>query len=191
MESNVGKITWGYIWRLILWTIATSIVFLIILQLIVGSGMNNISMLDSDAISNAISSMKVYVIGYAIINILIIILSCRFATSGIRKKFNIDDTNRQPVIRNVIIVLIVCAVILLVYNISNISTITESFENIDEDISEARSVSLTDEEDELVEEIEGLVSLTKVAVAVIIISNVVVIIAMIPFVKKWLNEKTA
>lgn len=191
MENSVGKITWGYIWRLFLWIIATGIFFTFILRSFLGAGISNIDSFDADALSKAVSSMKIYIIGFVICNILAMILSCRFAVSGIRKKFNIDDSNRQQVIRNIIIILVACAVFLLVYNISNLSTITEVYEDMEEEISDVRSIAITDEEDEMIEEVASLVSVSKVAVAVIIISNVVVIIGMIPFVKKWLNTQTA
>lgn len=187
MKSSIGKITWGFIWRLFLWSFAISLVLLVILRIVAGSGISNITF-DVDSLIDTMSSLKIYVIGYVVINIITIILSCRFSTSGITGKFSIDETNLNAVIRNVIIVLVVCAVLMLIYNMSQMSEISESFDNMNESVPDLKSLSFSDETDELVEEIESYISLVKFAEVAIIVSNVVVVIGMVPFVRKWINN---
>lgn len=188
MESSVGKITWGYIWRLILWCFAVSFVFSFILGIIVGAGASNYNPLDLDSVLDVLSSYKIMVVGYVIVNILTIIISCRYATSGIIKKFDINNDNKNSIIRNIIIVLVICAVLLVGYNIMNMSNITEALEETDESISDLRDMSYSEETDEVVDSLEGLASMTKVAIVIIVISNGVVILGMVPFVRKWINN---
>lgn len=188
MESSVGKITWGYIWRLILWCLAVSFVFSFILGIIVGTGASNYNPLDLDSVLDVLSSYKIMVVGYVIVNILTIIISCRYATSGIIKKFDINNDNKNSIIRNIIIVLLICAVLLVGYNIMNMSNITEALEETDESISDLRDMSYSEETDEVVDSLEELASMTKVAIVIIVISNGVVILGMVPFVRKWINN---
>ena len=188
MESSVGKITWGYIWRLILWCFAVSFVFSFILGIIVGAGASNYNPLDLDSVLDVLSSYKIMVVGYVIVNILTIIISCRYATSGIIKKFDINNDNKNSIIRNIIIVLVICAVLLVGYNIMNMSNITEALEETDESISDLRDMSYSEETDEVVDSLEELASMTKVAIVIIVISNDVVILGMVPFVRKWINN---
>ena len=151
MESSIGKITWGYIWRLILWCFAVSFVFSFILGIIVGAGASNYNPLDLDSVLDVLSSYKIMVVGYVIVNILTIIISCRYATSGIIKKFDINNDNKNSIIRNIIIVLVICAVLLVGYNIMNMSNITEALEETDESISDLRDMSYSEETEKVVE----------------------------------------
>ena len=187
MESSVGKITWGYIWRLILWSIAISFVFTFILNIIINVNIADLNVL----VAKAISSLKINIIGTIVINIISIILACRYATSGVINKFDINRENKQQVIRNIMIVLTIWATLTIIGNIQNLSTIENTFSETEETISDLRSGENSDKLDKAIKELEELYEMTKVAVPIVIVSNVVVILGMIPYERKWIDKSIA
>lgn len=191
MESSVGKITWGYIWRLILWSIAISFVFTFILNIIINVNIADLNVLDVNSVAKAISSLKINVIGTIVINIISIILACRYATAGVINKFDINRENKQQVIRNIMIVLTIWATLTIIGNIQNLSTIENTFSETEETISDLRSGENSDKLDKAIKELEELYEMTKVAVPIVIVSNVVVILGMIPYERKWIDKSRA
>ena len=191
MERSVGKITWGYIWRLILWSIAISFVFTFILNIIINVNIADLNVLDVNSVAKAISSLKINVIGTIVINIISIILACRYATSGVINKFDINRENKQQVIRNIMIVLTIWATLTIIGNIQNLSTIENTFSETEETISDLRSGENSDKLDKAIKELEELYEMTKVAVPIVIVSNVVVILGMIPYERKWIDKSIA
>ena len=191
MESSVGKITWGYIWRLILWSITISFVFTFILNIIINVNIADLNVLDVNSVANAISSLKINVIGTIVINIISIILACRYATSGVINKFDINRENKQQVIRNIMIVLTIWATLTIIGNIQNLSTIENTFSDTEETISDLRSGENSDKLDKAIKELEELYEMTKVAVPIVIVSNVVIILGMIPYERKWIDKSIA
>ena len=191
MESSVGKITWGYIWRLILCSIAISFVFTFILNIIINVNIADLNVIDVNSVAKAISSLKINVIGTIVINIISIILACRYATSGVINKFDINRENKQQVIRNIMIVLTIWATLTIIGNIQNLSTIENTFSETEETISDLRSGENSDKLDKAIKELEELYEMTKVAVPIVIVSNVVVILGMIPYERKWIDKSIA
>lgn len=169
MDASVGKITWGYIWRLIVWTILMSFVFGFIFNIIIATG-STINLLSSPG--SMISYYKKSFIGMLIISLFVTVISCKFATSGIQKKFKIDSTNVKQVFKAIVIVLVVIAVIYIVYNIINIT-------NTQRIIKSFSSVS-----NQLLEDFSGF-CITFAIISVIL--NSLVMFLMIPFEKKLLK----
>ena len=61
----------------------------------------------------------------------------------------------------------------------------------EETISDLRSGENSDKLDKAIKELEELYEMTKVAVPIVIVSNVVVILGMIPYERKWIDKSIA
>ena len=170
MEASIGKITWGYIWRLIVWTLLTAIVFGFIFGLILTAS----SKINYSSQESIISYYKKNLIGTLAISMIVTVIGCKFATSGIQKKFSINPANAKQVLKAIIIVLIVFTVIYIIYSLSNIQNIQETIDKYNS--SSFKSQPLTD-----------FAKFCKTFSIVGIILNSLVMLLMIPFEKKLLN----
>lgn len=194
MQQSNGKIVWGYIWRLMLYFLAASIVFgfifKAILLLIYDDSMTN-------SIETQISYYKVYSIGAIIINILITILACKYATSSMKKAFILDENNVSQIYKYIIIVLVVLAVLMTIYYIFSMSDVKEQLEEYIAQINDFKSSyqqysvdSLDESALELnnqIASLESFISFCNVYSVVAAIINIGVVLLMIPFEKKLLK----
>lgn len=171
MEASIGKITWGYIWRLIVWALLTAFVFGFIFSFIL-SATSRISFYSSP--ESIISYYKKDLIGMLIISLIVTVIACKFATSGIQKKFTINSDNARQVFKRIVIVLIIFTVIYIIYSLTNISNIKKSIESLN-------SLSINTQ---LLESF-GKFGTTFSVISVIL--NSLVMVLMIPFEKKLLK----
>ena len=167
MEESVGKIIWGYFWRLIAWSFLISFVIGFIAGLILG-----VSNVDSMSLSSMISMYRKQLIVTLIISLIGTVLACKFATSGIQKKFVINEGNVKAIFKGIVIILVALTIFYVVYNIGNINKINEAVED-------AKSLDISI--------VEDFVGFCKTFSIIAIISNVVVMLLMIPFEKKLLK----
>lgn len=176
MEESLGKITWGYIWRLIVWSLLLAFVLGY-----VGSFL--VTAISGASIVNSLESMIAYykklLVVALIISIVVTVVACKFATSGIQKKFTINSTNNKQVFKRIVIVLIVFIVIYLLSNLTNISEYKETMEQYNEVIS----LTKTQETDVL----KDFINFANVFTIISIILNTLEMLVMIPFEKKLLG----
>lgn len=184
-DNNAGKITWSFIWRVIVLYILIGFVLSFILGLILG--FNNTSFL---SITATISSAKKIMVGSLFINIISVILACKFATSDIKRKFIIDSNNIYVILKNITTFLIVIAIIYGLYIGITLTNDTADYEEnlrqLSVDASEYYStigVGTTIEED-----IESFISFSNTMTVISVICNIGVILLMIPFERKLLNS---
>ena len=178
MEENLGKITWGYIWRLVVWAMLVSLVFSFVLGFILAANSVN----DLRTVGGLISYYKKYLIGLLIIGLMGTVISCKFATSGIQKKFTIDSTNKKQVFKRIVIVLMI---FLAIYVLSNIIKISDYKDELNK-LNTYNTILDSTEEGELVKE---FIEFSDTFVIVTIVSNVVVMLLMVPFEKKLLDAR--
>ena len=174
MEASTGKITWGYIWRLIVWDLLTGFVLTFIFGLILATT-SGISYLNS--LESIIPYYKKYLIGTLIIGLASIIIACKFATSGIQKKFVVNEYNVKKIFRNIVIVLIVLTVIYIIYNLINISNTQQTIDSIDSLNSSLINTQL----------LKDFAKFGTIFSVIVVILNSIVMLLMIPLEKKLLN----
>lgn len=186
MEQSMGKITWGYIWRLVVWYILIAFVveFIFRLALVTISGGLGTS------IDATISYNQKYLIGTLIIGLLNIVISCKLATSGIKKTFSIDENASKKVFKCVVIVLIVLTVLISIYNIFGAFELRNELEEYSEQMNNyydlLQSYTGGDISEDLAK-VEGFLDFCNVYVIVSLVLNIVVLLLMIPFEKKLLK----
>ena len=167
MEESVGKILWGYFWRLIVWSLLVAVVGGFIIGLVLG-----VSNVDSLSLSSMISMYRKQLIATLVVSLISTVAACKFATSGIQKKFAINEGNVKAIFKGIVIILIVLAVFYIIYNISNIN-------NLNDAVEEAKSLD--------VDILDDFADFCKTFSIIAIISNIVVMLLMIPFEKKLLK----
>ncbi len=171
METSIGKMTWGYIWRLIVWALLTTFVCGFIFNYIL-STTSEINLLSS--IEAIISYYEKSLIGMLIISLIVTVIACKFATSGIQKKFIINSDNAMQIFKRIIIVLVVFTVLYIIYCLTNISNIEKTIEGIN-----YLPVNI--------ESLENFGKFVKIFAVVSIVLNSLVMLLMIPFEKKLLK----
>ena len=188
MEQSMGKITWGYIWRWIVLNFATAFVLTIVLRLLMGAVASG-----SDTGTTGLH-YKMYLVGSLIISVISIILACKFATSDIKKKFSIDESNASQVFKRIVIVLIVITVIFAIYQVFSSINIRNQLEEASVQIDYAKSLSqqysseaLNSQLEEQIAELKSFLEFGKAIVIVSIVVNIGTLLLMIPFEKKLLK----
>lgn len=171
MEESIGKITWGYIWRLIVWALLTAFVFGFIFNFILSAtiGISSYSSLES-----IISYYKKELIGMLIISLVVTVIACKFATSGIQKKFTINSDNARQIFKRIVIVLIIFTVIYIIYSLANILKTQKTIESLN-------SLSIN------TQLLDSFGKFGTIFSIVSVILNSLVMFLMIPFEKKLLK----
>lgn len=191
MNQSMGKIVWGYIWRLILWGLLVAFVFTFIFRLVLGLVISGNSVGSTEA---TILYYKIYLIGTIIISVLIMILACKFATSGIRKKFSIDESNASQVFKCIMIVLIVITVLLVIYEVFYIFNVRTQMDELSSQIDDTKNLLqqysneiLNSQMTGQIEELESFLNFCNVFIIIGAVINVIIPLLMIPFEKKLLK----
>lgn len=187
MEKSAGRITFTYVSKVIIWTIVIGLVATIALSLIIAGSIEGI---DENSMEDLTGVLKNLLIGVFVIEILTILLSCKLATSKIKKKYEINDSNRAGVIKNITIFLIIWAVLIVVLNIAVKAGVDTLFEEANEDLDSVDSYSdfLNDEEEEEFEIAEDFLNFVNTMTIALVVVNAGVVLLMIPLERKWLGE---
>lgn len=187
MEKSAGRITFTYVSKVIIWTIVIGIVATIILAVAATSGIEDVNTLSLD---EGMSFIKTLLIGLLVVEVLTVFLSCRLATSKIKKKYEFTDTNRAGVIKNITIFLVIWAVLIALLNLGIKSALDMAFEEANEDAEYAERYSdyVTDKEEEELDTAMEILDFVNTMTIVLVIVNVAVVLLMIPLERKWLSE---
>ena len=187
MEKSAGRITFTYVSKVIIWTIVIGIVATIILAVAATSGIEDVNTLSLD---EGMSFIKTLLIGLLVVEVLTVFLSCRLATSKIKKKYEFTDANRAGVIKNITIFLIIWAVLIALLNLGIKSALDMAFEEANEDAEYAERYSdyVTDKEEEELDTAIEILDFVNTMTIVLVIVNVAVVLLMIPLERKWLSE---
>lgn len=187
MEKSAGRITFTYVSKVIIWTIVIGIVATIILAVAATSGIEDVNTLSLD---EGMSFIKTLLIGLLVVEVLTVFLSCRLATSKIKKKYEFTDANRAGVIKNITIFLIIWAVLIALLNLGIKSALDMAFEEANEDAEYAERYSdyVTDKEEEELDTAMEILDFVNTMTVVLVIVNVAVVLLMIPLERKWLSE---
>lgn len=174
MEASVGKITWGYIWRLIVWALLTGFVFTFLIGIFIAA---RPTINGFDSLESEFSASKKNLIATLIVSLIVTVIACKFATSGIQKKFTIDSRNVKQVFRNIVIILIIFTVIYMIYSLNNISGVKETAEQLKSYNSKTVNMKSVDD----------FSNFAKTFSVISVVLNSLVMILMIPFEKKLLK----
>lgn len=187
MEKSAGRITFTYVSKVIIWTIVIGIVATIILAVAATSGIEDVNTLSLD---EGMSFIKTLLIGLLVVEVLTVFLSCRLATSKIKKKYEFTDANRAGVIKNITIFLVIWAVLIALLNLGIKSALDMAFEEANEDAEYAERYSdyVTDKEEEELDTAIEILDFVNTMTVVLVIVNVAVVLLMIPLERKWLSE---
>lgn len=187
MEKSAGRITFTYVSKVIIWTIVIGIVATIILAVAATSGIEDVNTLSLD---EGMSFIKTLLIGLLVVEVLTVFLSCRLATSKIKKKYEFTDSNRAGVTKNITIFLIIWAVLIALLNLGIKSALDMAFEEANEDAEYAERYSdyVTDKEEEELDTAIEILDFVNTMTIVLVIVNVAVVLLMIPLERKWLSE---
>lgn len=187
MEKSAGRITFTYVSKVIIWTIVIGIVATIILAVAATSGIEDVNTLSLD---EGMSFIKTLLIGLLVVEVLTVFLSCRLATSKIKKKYEFTDANRAGVIKNITIFLVIWAVLIALLNLGIKSALDMAFEEANEDAEYAERYSdyVTDKEEEELDTAMEILDFVNTMTIVLVIVNVAVVLLMIPLERKWLSE---
>ena len=187
MEKSAGRITFTYVSKVIIWTIVIGIVATIILAVAATSGIEDVNTLSLD---EGMSFIKTLLIGLLVVEVLTVFLSCRLATSKIKKKYEFTDANRAGVIKNITIFLIIWAVLIALLNLGIKSALDMAFEEANEDAEYAERYSdyVTDKEEEELDTAIEILDFVNTMTVVLVIVDVAVVLLMIPLERKWLSE---
>lgn len=190
MENNAGKITFTYVSKVIIWTLVIGFVAGFALLFIVAGSIEGI---DENSLEDLTGVFNSLLIGLFVVEILTILLSCKLATSKIKKKYEINDSNRPGVIKNITIFLVIWAVLIVVLNMAVRSGVNTLFEEANDDLDTIDSYSdiLTDEEEEDVETVEDFLGFVNTMTIVLVVVNAAVVLLMIPLERKWLADSTS
>ena len=185
MEKSAGRITFTYVSKVIIWTIVIGIVATIILAVAATSGIEDVNTLSLD---EGMSFIKTLLIGLLVVEVLTVFLSCRLATSKIKKKYEFTDANRAGVIKNITIFLIIWAVLIALLNLGIKSALDMAFEEANEDAEYAERYSdyVTDKEEEELDTAIEILDFVNTMTVVLVIVDVAVVLLMIPLERKWL-----
>ena len=188
MEKSAGRITFTYVSKVIIWTIVIGIVATIILAVATTSGIEDVNTLSLD---EGMSFIKTLLIGLVVVEVLTVFLSCKLATSKIKKKYEFTDSNRAGVIKNITIFLIIWAVLIALLNLGIKSALDMAFEEANEDAEYAERYSdyVTDKEEEELDTAIEILDFVNTMTVVLVIVNVAVVLLMIPLERKWLADK--
>ena len=188
MEKSAGRITFTYVSKVIIWTIVIGIVATIILAVATTSGIEDVNTLSLD---EGMSFIKTLLIGLVVVEVLTVFLSCKLATSKIKKKYEFTDSNRAGVIKNITIFLIIWAVLIALLNLGIKSALDMAFEEANEDAEYAERYSdyVTDKEEEELDTAIEILDFVNTMTIVLVIVNVAVVLLMIPLERKWLADK--
>ena len=187
MEKSAGRITFTYVSKVIMWTIVIGIVATIILAVAATSGIEDVNTLSLD---EGMSFIKTLLIGLLVVEVLTVFLSCRLATSKIKKKYEFTDANRSGVIKNITIFLVIWAVLIALLNLGIKSALDMAFEEANEDAEYAERYSdyVTDKEEEELDTAIEILDFVNTMTVVLVIVDVAVVLLMIPLERKWLSE---
>lgn len=185
MEKSAGRITFTYVSKVIIWTIVIGIVATIILAVAATSGIEDVNTLSLD---EGMSFIKTLLIGLLVVEVLTVFLSCRLATSKIKKKYEFTDANRAGVIKNITIFLVIWAVLIALLNLGIKSALDMAFEEANEDAEYAERYSdyVTDKEEEELDTAIEILDFVNTMTVVLVIVDVAVVLLMIPLERKWL-----
>lgn len=188
MEKSAGRITFTYVSKVIIWTIVIGIVATIILAVATTSGIEDVNTLSLD---EGMSFIKTLLIGLVVVEVLTVFLSCKLATSKIKKKYEFTDSNRAGVIKNITIFLIIWAVLIALLNLGIKSALDMAFEEANEDAEYAERYSdyVTDKEEEELDTAIEILDFVNTMTVVLVIVDVAVVLLMIPLERKWLADK--
>ena len=188
MEKSTGRITFTYVSKVIIWTIVIGIVATIILAVAATSGIEDVNTLSLD---EGMSFIKTLLIGLLVVEVLTVFLSCRLATSKIKKKYEFTDANRAGVIKNITIFLIIWAILIALLNLGIKSALDMAFEEANEDAEYAERYSdyVTDKEEEELDTAIEILDFVNTMTVVLVIVDVAVVLLMIPLERKWLADK--
>ena len=100
MEKSAGRITFTYVSKVIIWTIVIGLILSIILAVASTSMIEDVNDFTLD---DGMSFVKTLLIGLVVVEVLTVFLSCKLATSKIKKKYEFTDSNRAGVIKNITI----------------------------------------------------------------------------------------
>ena len=182
-EASVGKITRKFTVKTLLWFVLIDIVIGFIFLIAKVSGFENI------ADDEAVDALNGLVTGLIVVNILAAICSPLLALRGTKKKCKITSENKKPVFRNIAIVLVVFAIIMgILHGIIKNQIFEMALEDSDislEDLDEyIKEENLSEADQEILEQFDGLMGLSNVYVFDCITFLVMIPVAYFLVVKK-------
>lgn len=172
-EKSIGKITFKFIYKLILWLILLDVIIGIGFLMFQASGFEKLT----DDVNDLGKALNGMVTGLVIINVLATVLSTLLATKKIKKKYKITEENKKAIFRNITIVLIIFAVLVglvhstiknFIFDIASegsdmtMEEVKEAAEDIEKYIEETED--LTDEDFEIIQIFTDFMGLADVYV---------------------------
>lgn len=182
-EKSVGKITFKFVCKLMLWLILFDVIIGIGFLMFQSSSFQELA----DDVTDLGKALNGMVTGLVVINVVATVLSTLLATKKIKKKYKITEENKKEIFNNITITLIVFAILLgsahsgikkFIFDIASEGTemtmeeVKEAAEDVEKYIEEN---DLTDEDFEIVEIFTDFMGLANVYVY-----DCLAFIAMIP-----------
>lgn len=186
MESSALKVTIGFIWRLVAWTVSLSIILGLVLRIFLGFVIDS----HSTSVFNVEGYIRYYriaIILTILIDVIICFLSCKYTTDEIIRKFDLV-TNKNAIIRNIIFTIIVIAIGMVIYQIVMVKEATGTLEELRK-TTESVTVHFTDENDiSDIAKLSAFIEWTKGILIVSVLTHIATYIALIGFERMWLER---
>ena len=191
MENETKEmkgISWSFFWRLFLW----NIVILIPLMAIIGAVTDfnlTANLVEADEIIDYIKAYKPYVIATIIAGFITRIASAKLATNGILKKYEVTEENKQDVLKKIAAVFVVILCLSIWSNITTLKNVSNYAEQYESEVKKISKMSLTDKDEELLEEMDSFISFSDKIIVVQILCNAASIGLAYYLERKWIiNE---
>ncbi len=191
MENETKEmkgISWSFFWRLFLW----NIVILIPLMAIIGAVTDfnlTANLVEADEIIDYIKAYKPYVIATIIAGFITRIASAKLATNGILKKYEVTEENKQDVLKKIAAVFVVILCLSIWSNITTLKNVSNYAEQYESEVKKISKMSLTDKDEELLEEMDSFISFSDKIIVVQILCNAASIGLAYYLERKWIIKE--
>ncbi|MCI8547053.1 MAG: hypothetical protein HFJ44_07500 [Clostridia bacterium] len=191
MENETKEmkgISWSFFWRLFLW----NIVILIPLMAIIGAVTDfnlTANLVEADEIIDYIKAYKPYVIATIIAGFITRIASAKLATNGILKKYEVTEENKHDVLKKIAAVFVVILCLSIWSNITTLKNVSNYAEQYESEVKKISKMSLTDKDEELLEEMDSFISFSDKIIVVQILCNAASIGLAYYLERKWIIKE--
>lgn len=191
MENETKEmkgISWSFFWRLFLW----NIVILIPLMAIIGAVTDfnlTANLVEADEIIDYIKAYKPYVIATIIAGFITRIASAKLATNGILKKYEVTEENKQDVLKKIAAVFVVILCLSIWSNITTLKNVSNYAEQYESEVKKISKMSLTDKDEELLDEMDSFISFSDKIIVVQILCNAASIGLAYYLERKWIIKE--
>ena len=185
-ESSVLKITLGFIWRLVTWTVFLSILLDVIMSaLLTAVTIKNVSSIFN--IEGQIRYYRIRGILLIIFDLILCFLSCKYTTDEIIKKYNIT-INKALIIRYITLTIIAIASFMTFLQIHRSQDAIKELTQLQEKIKNVTTYFADESEVSDFTKVSAFIDYMKGLMIVSILTHIGTYIAIIGFERMWLER---